>query len=92
MHATDIGSVVITLRNLNNYIMKNITSKDINKNDVVLLRDTGWKATILDGYKNRTTRLAEVEGFFTEIGSIYASDIHSVFRNGTWIPVNHVGA
>ena len=69
-----------------------ITQKDINKNDTVLLRDTGWKAVIMDGYKNRQIRLAEVDGFFKEIGSIYASDIHSVYRDGTWKPVTYMEA
>lgn len=66
-----------------------ITQKDIQKGDVILLRDTGWKATIMDNYKTRKIRLAEVDGFYKEIGSIYASNIHSVKRDGQWKPVNY---
>ena len=66
-----------------------ITQKDIQKGDLIVLRDTGWKATILDNYKTRNIRLAEVDGIFKEVGSIYASNIHSVKRDGEWKPVNY---
>ncbi len=36
-------------------------------------------------------RLAEVEGDFTETGSVYAHDIVSVLIGNTWQPVEHTG-
>jgi hypothetical protein len=37
--------------------------------------DNGWFATLKGKPGNKTTVLAEVEGFFTEIGSVYCHDI-----------------
>ena len=48
-------------------------SNDLKKGDRVVLHN-GWKATIEDNKKGNT-RMATVEGFATEIGSIYAWDI-----------------
>jgi len=44
----------------------------------------GWYGTMMDN-KRGNIRLVEVEGIFTDIGSIYASDISS-YRdsNGIW--------
>lgn len=66
--------------------MKNQTIKtdQIQKGDTVKLRGSDWIATIEDGYKNRIYRLATVQGYFTETGSIYVSDIYQVLRNGSW--------
>lgn len=48
----------------------------------------GWKATMMDNRKGNT-RLAKVEGFYTEIGGVYAHDIASVLINGKWSTVEH---
>jgi len=48
-------------------------TNDLKKGDRVLLRN-GWYATIRDNAKGNT-RLADVEGFFREIGSVYSHDI-----------------
>jgi len=53
---------------------RNIRTKEINKGDRVLLRN-GWEADIIDGYKTRPTRLAKVYGDYTEMGSVYSTDI-----------------
>ena len=37
----------------------------------------GWYATMMDNMRGNT-RMAEVEGMYTEIGSVYAHDIASV--------------
>ena len=56
----------------------------------------GWFATIYDNAKGNT-RMAEVEGFFTEIGSVYAHDISICILNpGTdaeeIVPIEHTPA
>lgn len=54
---------------------------------VVLLRN-GWRATIADNKKGNI-RLATVEGFYTETGSIYAHDIACAVVDGARIPIKH---
>lgn len=48
-------------------------TNDLKKGDRVQLRN-GWYATIADNMKGNT-RMATVEGFVTETGSVYAHDI-----------------
>tara|TARA_Y100000310_G_C19961571_1_gene481432 strand:- start:24 stop:284 length:261 start_codon:yes stop_codon:yes gene_type:complete len=48
-------------------------TNDLKKGDRVLLNN-GWYATIADNKKGNT-RLAEVEGFCKETGSVYSHDI-----------------
>ena len=48
-------------------------TNDLKKGARVLLRN-GWKATVADNAKGNT-RMCEVEGDFTEIGSVYSHDI-----------------
>jgi hypothetical protein len=55
----------------------------IRKGDKIRLRN-GWLGTMMDN-RAGNIRMAEVEGFYTEIGSIYASDIYAVYKDGTWI-------
>ena len=49
-------------------------ANDMRKGTVVRLRHTGWRATIMDNKKG-LIRLADVEGLYREIGSIYVHDI-----------------
>jgi fatty acid desaturase len=51
-------------------------ANDLKKGDRVQLQN-GWRATIMDSKKG-TIRFAEVEGFVTELGSIYIWDIVGV--------------
>lgn len=51
-----------------------VLATKIQKGDRVQLRN-GWFATILDNKKNSHTRLMEVEGNWTERGSVYTTDI-----------------
>lgn len=55
---------------------------DIKKGMRVKLKN-GWYGTMYDNKKG-TSRTVEVEGYFTEIGSVYSRDITSVIVNGTW--------
>lgn len=48
----------------------------------------GWYATIMDNKKG-DTRLAEVEGDYTEIGSVYSHDIVTAFVDNNWIRIEH---
>ena len=50
-----------------------MTPNELKKGTVVFLRN-GWKATLEDNMRGNT-RLATVEGFVTETGSIYAHNI-----------------
>lgn len=64
-------------------------TNDIKKGMRILL-SCGWKATMLDNKKGNI-RLAEVEGIFTEIGSVYSHDITHCMTEigGDWVKVNH---
>lgn len=50
-----------------------MTTNDLKKGDRVKLRN-GWFATIIDNRKGNS-RLADVEGYYREIGSVYSHDI-----------------
>jgi len=48
-----------------------------------------WEAVIADNKKGNT-RIATVEGFFTETGSIYSHEIMAwKDENGDWQPIEH---
>ena len=67
-----------------------IKTNDIKKGTRFRLRN-GWEATMKDNGRGNT-RYAEVEGYYTEIGSVYAHDIVRVQINGVWEPVEHTEA
>ena len=48
----------------------------------------GWFGTMMDN-KRGTVRFAEVEGFYTEMGSVYAHDIVAVETPDGWEAVEH---
>ena len=62
-----------------------IETNDLKKGTPITLKN-GWAAIIMDNMKG-DTRMAEVDGYFKEIGSIYASDIDTAFVDGQWQPV-----
>lgn len=50
----------------------------------------GWYATIEDNKVTGHTRMATVEGYCTEMGSVYATDIRRVMKeDGSFYPVEH---
>jgi hypothetical protein len=51
----------------------------------------GWNGTMKDNARGNI-RLAEVEGFVTELGSVYAHDISLVHIEGNWVRVEHTPA
>jgi hypothetical protein len=62
-----------------------IETNSLKKGTPITLKN-GWAAVIMDNMKG-DTRMAEVDGYFKEIGSIYASDIDTAFVDGQWQPV-----
>ena len=65
-------------------------TNDIKKGMRIQLKN-GWFGTMKDNKKGNI-RMAEIEGFFTEIGSIYADDINRVEVDGEWQKVEHESA
>lgn len=63
-------------------------TNELKKGTRVQLRN-GWMATILDNKKGNT-RVCEVEGDYTEMGSVYAHDIVTCYLfDGSCVPVEH---
>ena len=67
--------------------MSLIKTNDIKKGTRVQLRN-GWFATLVDNARGNT-RLASVEGYVTETGSIYAHDIVRAQVANSWVTVGH---
>lgn len=61
-------------------------TNDLKKGDRVQLKN-GWMATIEDNRKGNT-RLCTVEGYVTEMGSVYAWDIARYIALGGVVDVN----
>lgn len=64
-----------------------VKTNDLKKGARVLLAN-GWYATIADNARGNV-RVATVEGFVTETGSVYAHDIVKAEIAGAWVPINH---
>lgn len=65
-------------------------TNDIKKGMRIRLNN-GWYATMCDNARGNI-RMAEVEGFYTEVGSIYAHDIALVYVDNDWVPINYTAA
>ena len=71
-------------------------TNDIKKDMRFKLRN-GWFGTMKDNKKGNI-RFTEVEGFYTELGSVYSHDILKVLagpaddKGPTWITVEHTPA
>jgi len=71
--------------------MDAVKTNDLKKGQRVKLA-CGWYATIADNARGNT-RIANVEGFYTEIGSVYAHDIvYAIDENGAYTPIEHTPA
>jgi hypothetical protein len=55
-------------------MIKTILSNELKKGDKIVMKGTMWQGTILDNKKGNI-RLAEINGFHKDIGSIYVHDI-----------------
>jgi hypothetical protein len=62
-------------------------SKDIKKGMRVRMAN-GWYGTMMDNMRG-TTRVVEVEGFYTETGSVYSYDIVVAQTPTGWEAVEH---
>ena len=62
-------------------------TNDIKKGMRIQLKN-GWYATMEDNRKGNI-RMATVEGYFTETGSVYAADIVRVLVDDQWVKVEH---
>jgi len=73
-----------------------VKTNDIKKGARVQLRN-GWQGTMADNAKGNI-RMVKVEGFVTEIGSVYSHDIVAVQIKGQlgssdrWEPIEHTPA
>ncbi|KKM98918.1 hypothetical protein LCGC14_1153030 [marine sediment metagenome] len=67
-----------------------LRTNEISKGDRIL-QENGWFGTMYDN-KNGNIRTAEVEGTFTEIGSIYAHDIVAVQHDRVWRHIEYTDA
>ena len=67
-------------------------TNEIKKGQRVQLRNS-WEGTMFDNAKGNT-RMVNVEGFVTEIGSVYSHDIVAVWVDGSfdWTPIEHTPA
>lgn len=61
------------------------------KKEVRIKLRNGWEAVIKDNQKGNT-RMCEVYGHYTEIGSVYSHDIVKAQINGQWVDVEHTPA
>ena len=60
-------------------------TNELKKGDRIRLRN-GWYGTIADNARGNI-RIAEVEGFYTETGSVYSHDIALFYPKDDVIPV-----
>lgn len=60
-------------------------TNDLKKGAKVILKN-GWNATIMDNMRGNI-RMAEVDGYHKETGSIYAHDIKSVIIEDKEVPI-----
>lgn len=65
-------------------------TNDLKKGTRIQLRN-GWFATIIDNAKGNT-RLADVEGFCREMGSIYSHDIACAIIDGKAVAIEYTPA
>lgn len=68
-----------------------VKTNDLKKGTRVQLSQyshNGWYGTMEDNMRG-DTRLVEVEGWFTEIGSVYSHDIIRAMINDEWVLVEH---
>jgi len=61
----------------------------LKKGTRVVLRN-GWEA-VLEDNKRGAIRMATVEGFYTEMGSIYAHDIAGYKEGDFWVKLPYIG-
>lgn len=69
-----------------------VSIKNVKKGTKVILRN-GWLAKVEDNTVNQQTRLCTVYGDYTEMGSVYSTDIvEAQMNDGSWHVVEHTPA
>lgn len=69
-----------------------VSIKDVKKGTKVILKN-GWQAKVEDNTVNQHTRLCTVYGDYTEMGSVYTTDIvEAQMGDGSWHIVVHTPA
>lgn len=60
------------------------------KKGMRIILSNGWEGTMKDNMRG-TTRVAEIEGYYTETGSVYSYDIVAAqpHNDGVWIKIEH---
>ena len=61
------------------------------KKGIRIQMKNGWYGTVMDNARGNI-RLCEVEGTYTEIGSVYAHDIAKASIDGNWIGLEYTPA
>lgn len=64
-----------------------VKTNDLKKGTRVKLAN-GWYATLIDNARGNT-RMAAVEGYVTEMGSVYAHDIVEANIADAWVTISH---
>lgn len=67
-----------------------MTTNELKKGTRIKLRN-GWLATLFDNAKGNT-RIADVEGYERETGSVYSHDIMFAIVDGKHVTVEHTPA
>ena len=67
---------------------KFVHTNALKKGTRVVLRN-GWQA-VLEDNKRGSIRMATVEGFYTEMGSIYAHDIAGYKEGDFWVKLPYI--
>lgn len=71
--------------------MKTMKTNDIKKGARVHLRN-GWQGTMMDNARGNI-RMVKVEGYVTEIGSVYSHDIiQATDLDGKWSEIEYTSA
>lgn len=61
-------------------------TNEVEKGMTVILKN-GNRAIVMDGQKRQATRLCKVFGLYTEMGSVYSTDIVMANVDGLWTQV-----
>jgi hypothetical protein len=72
------------------------TTKDLKKGMRVMLSRSAsmgelprWQGTVMDNRSKANTCFLEVEGWETEMGSVYSHDVEAVLIDGKWKQIEH---
>jgi len=70
--------------------MTKVKSNDLKKGTRIQLKN-GWYGTIFDNARGNI-RMAEIEGNYTEVGSVYVTDIDTAYVCAEWVEIEYTPA